>query len=91
MIELNQYIYIYYVMNTNNNYFLLFIFLIIYTYICIFIVCRESKVPCVTNCTNAMQIVEDGDMVTVDGDVGRVMIVERNNNHLNGTVVASKL
>ena len=75
-------------MNTNNNYFF-FIFLIIYVYI--FIVCRESKVPCVTNCTNAMQIVEDGDMVTVDGDVGRVMIVERNNNHLNGTVVASKL
>ena len=89
MIELNQYIYIYYIMNTNNNYFLLFIFLIIYVYI--FIVCRESKVPCVTNCTNAMQIVEDGDIVTVDGDVGRVMIVERNNNHLNGTVVASKL
>ena len=76
-------------MNTNNNYFFFFIFLIIYVYI--FIVCRESKVPCVTNCTNAMQIVEDGDMVTVDGDVGRVMIVERNNNHLNGTVVASKL
>jgi phosphoenolpyruvate-protein kinase (PTS system EI component) len=76
-------------MNTNNNYFFFFIFLIIYVYI--FIVCRESKVPCVTNCTNAMQIVEDGDIVTVDGDVGRVMIVERNNNHLNGTVVASKL
>ena len=75
-------------MNTNNNYFFFFILLIIYVYI--FIVCRESKVPCVTNCTNAMQIVEDGDMVTVDGDVGRVMIVERNN-HLNGTVVASKL
>ena len=77
-------------MNTNNNYFF-FSFSLLYTYVYLFIVCRESKVPCVTNCTNAMQIVEDGDMVTVDGDVGRVMIVERNNNHLNGTVVASKL
>ena len=77
-------------MNTNDNYFF-FSFSLLYTYVYLFIVCRESKVPCVTNCTNAMQIVEDGDMVTVDGDVGRVMIVERNNNHLNGTVVASKL
>ena len=39
------------------------------------IVCRESKVPCVTNCTNAMKIIQDGDLVTVDGNDGIVTVL----------------
>ncbi len=41
------------------------------------IVCRESKVPCVTNCTNAMKIIQDGDLVTVDGNDGIVTVLNR--------------
>jgi rifampicin phosphotransferase len=40
------------------------------------IVCRESKVPCVTNCTHAMLLIQDGDIVSVNGDDGYVVILE---------------
>ena len=36
------------------------------------IVCRESNVPCVTNCTNATSLLVDGEVVVVDGTAGTV-------------------
>ena len=41
------------------------------------IVARELGIPAVVNLKNAMQVIEDGDELEVDGDEGTVRILSR--------------
>ncbi len=43
------------------------------------IVSREYRIPAVTGCAIATQVLKDGDLVEVDGDAGVVRIIERAN------------
>jgi pyruvate,water dikinase len=40
--------------------------------------CREFNVPCVTVVERATRLIHDGDMITVNGGLGIVEIIESN-------------
>ncbi|MCH7735747.1 MAG: hypothetical protein IH961_11105 [Chloroflexi bacterium] len=39
------------------------------------IVSREIDIPCIVSCRNATRLIKDGDRVRVDGDAGRVAVI----------------